>query len=101
MPWDSDTSWGPNWNDGLDFAKDAIWSVGSGYERPEFGLKFKNVVREMRDLLWTEEEIGKLLTDLESKISALVPADRDRWTSAVSTPGTGSQSTPTLESVTT
>lgn len=99
LPWDSDTSWGPNWNDGLDFAKDAIWSVRSGYERPLFELSFKNTVREMRDLLWTEEQLDLLLDRHAAKIAALVPADRDRWTSAVSTPGTGSQSTPTIESV--
>ena len=99
LPWDSDTSWGPNWNDGLDFAKDAIWSVGSGYERPEFGLKFKNVVREMRDLMWTEDEIDLLLDGLAAGIEALVPADRDRWTSAVSTPGTGSDNLPALPGV--
>jgi hypothetical protein len=99
LPWDSDTSWGPNWNDGLDFAKDAIWSVGPGFERPVFRLNYKNTIREMRDLMWTEEQIDLLLESHVAKIAALVPADRDRWTSAVSTPGTGSQSTPTIESV--
>ncbi|MDG2125541.1 MAG: lamin tail domain-containing protein, partial [Verrucomicrobiales bacterium] len=86
------------WNDGLDFCKDAIWDLGSGYDAP-FRTDYKNVVREMRDLLWTEEQIDLLLGELSAQIAALVPADRDRWASAVSTPGTGSQSTPTLESV--
>ncbi|MDG2122352.1 MAG: CotH kinase family protein, partial [Verrucomicrobiales bacterium] len=99
LPWDTDTTWGPNWNGGVEWAKSAIWNNRAGFTRPQFKLDFENVVREFRDLIWTEEQIGTLLDGLAAQIEAFVPADRDRWTRATSTPGTGSETSPTLESV--
>ena len=34
MPWDSDTSWGPNWNGGEDLCKQAIYGYGGSSRRP-------------------------------------------------------------------
>ncbi|MEZ5324450.1 MAG: lamin tail domain-containing protein [Verrucomicrobiales bacterium] len=99
MPWDSDTSWGPNWNGGVDWPKNAIWNTNTGFTRPEFERDYKNTVREFRDLIWTEDQISPLLDRLASIIAPLVPADRDRWRSATSTPGTGRESAPELEGV--
>ncbi len=93
LPWDSDTSWGPNWNGGEGFCKQAIYSANP--PRPDFMRDYRNVVREIRDLIWTEEQISLLLDPLATRISELVPADRDRWTGAVG----GSQSEPPIDSV--
>ncbi|MCH2061628.1 MAG: lamin tail domain-containing protein [Verrucomicrobiales bacterium] len=93
LPWDSDTSWGPNWNGGEGFCKQAIFDTNP--PRPDFVRDYRNVVREIRDLIWTEEQISLLLDPLVSRIADLVPADRDRWTAAVG----GSQSEPPIESV--
>lgn len=95
LPWDSDTSWGPNWNDGMDFPKQAIF--GSNQSNPvprgDFGLEYFNTVREMRDLVWTEEQISLMIDPLAAQIDQLVPADRARWLGAP----TGSQSYPAIE----
>lgn len=95
LPWDSDTSWGPNWNDGMGFAKQAIF--GSNQTNPvprgDFGLEYFNTVREMRDLVWTEEQISLMIDPLAAQIDQLVPADRARWLGAP----TGSQSYPPIE----
>ena len=93
LPWDSDTSWGPNWNGGEGFCKQAIYDTNP--PRSEFDKEYKNTVREIRDLIWTEEQINVLLDPLAAKISGLVHADIDRWVGAVG----GSESPPTLESV--
>jgi hypothetical protein len=89
LPWDSDTSWGPNWNGGVAWPKNAIWHTSRGFERPEFEREYRNTVREFRDLIWTEEQIDIVLNKLIATIGPIVPADRDRWVRAVSTPGTG------------
>ena len=93
LPWDSDTSWGPNWNGGEGFCKQAIFDTNP--PRPDFVRDYRNVVREIRDLIWTEEQISLLLDPLAAGIADLVPADRDRWTAAVG----GSQSEPPIENV--
>ena len=93
LPWDSDTSWGPNWNAGEGFCKQAIYDTNP--PRPDFVRDYRNVVREIRDLIWTEEQISLLLDPLAAGIADLVPADRDRWTGAVG----GSQSEPPIDSV--
>jgi len=97
MPWDSDTSWGPNWNGGEDLCKQAIYGYGGSSPRPDFVRDYKNVVRELRDLAWTEEQIDLLIDPLAALIADIVPADRDRWTSAPS--GAGSQNSPPIENV--
>ena len=93
LPWDSDTSWGPNWNGGEGFCKNALYGSGAP-DRSDFHREYRNVVREIRDLIWTEEQINLLLDPLAASIAPLVPADRDRWTNAIG----GSQTDPTLES---
>ncbi len=95
LPWDSDTSWGPNWNGGEDFCKVAAFGNGSSNPRPEFLKEYRNTVREIRDLIWTEEQIGLLLDPLAERLAPLVDADRDRWIGGVG----GSDSLPALDPV--
>ena len=86
MPWDSDTSWGPNWNGGWDWPKNAM------NDRVDFNKDYKNVVREFRDLVWREDQLGPLLDGFENKLAEFQLADRDRWTGATGSPNPGSQS---------
>lgn len=88
LPWDSDTSWGPNWNDGLDFPMQVVFgpNLASPSPREPFSIDYLNTVREMRDLIWTPEQVSLLIDPLAAKIDQLVPADRARWLGA---PGGG------------
>ena len=79
LPWDSDTSWGPNWGVGLDYPKNAIFD---GIGKPEFKTEYRNFIREFRDLIWIPEVIGEKLDLLSAHIAAISEADRDRWISA-------------------
>jgi len=85
LPWDSDTSWGPNWNGGWDWPKNAMSN------KLEFNKEYKNVVREIRDLIWQDDQINGLLDHLEDKLSAFSLADRDRWTGGTGSPNPGQQ----------
>ncbi len=79
LPWDSDTSWGPNWNAGIDFAHQALFS---GVGRESMITEYKNTVRAFRDLVWQEDQINPVLDRLAAVIADFVPADRDRWNGA-------------------
>ncbi|HWB02969.1 MAG TPA: lamin tail domain-containing protein [Verrucomicrobiales bacterium] len=87
LPWDSDTSWGPNWNGGWDWPKSAISTAA----KVEFNKEYKNVVREIRDLVWREDQLFPLLDYYQALLEPFTLADRDRWTSATGTPNPGAQ----------
>lgn len=97
LPQDSDTTWGPNFNGGVDFKKQAIYGYGGTNARPNFIRDYKNVVREVRDLLWTPEQISLVLDPLVTRIGPLVPVDQDRWINSPAV--TGSQSNPPIANV--
>ncbi|AQT67877.1 CotH protein [Anaerohalosphaera lusitana] len=98
LPHDSDGSWAHNvWNGNGDYPEEAIYADHPGgdhddpsnwyyfyYEgtyppKEEFILEHRNVMREMRDLLWKEDVINPMLDELAAVIAEFVPADRDRW----------------------
>jgi hypothetical protein len=85
LPWDADASWGPNWNSGIDYSTQAI---ATGADKAPFRLAYRNVIREFRDLVWTEEVVGTCIDDLAALITEFAKADRDRWRSAPSDAGT-------------
>ncbi|MBM3848341.1 MAG: hypothetical protein FJ405_18895, partial [Verrucomicrobia bacterium] len=85
LPWDSDTSWGPNWNGGEDFSKAAVLTPN----KAAYVREYKNVVREFRDLIWQRDQIEPLLDRFQVRMAAFQLADRDRWTGAP--PAAGSQ----------
>jgi hypothetical protein len=79
LPWDADASWGPTYNAGEDFAKAAIFS---SVNRPEYLKRYRNTIREFRDLVWQPDQISMLLDRMATRVAPLVPADRDRWLGA-------------------
>ena len=83
LPWDSDTSWGPNWNSGEDFSKAAAITAN----KADFVRDYRNVVREFRDLVWQRDQIEPMLDLLQSRLAPFHLADRDRWTGAPAAAG--------------
>ncbi len=79
LPWDSDASWGPNWNSGIDYTKNAIFSGGG---KPAYKQAYRNFIREFRDLVWTEEVIEPMIDEWAEFVIDFTPADRDRWRAA-------------------
>ncbi|MEN6574947.1 MAG: lamin tail domain-containing protein [Phycisphaerales bacterium] len=88
LPYDTDLTWGPNWNDGPQQPWVALEPGGhdgkAHTDNPggmtAMKMEFRNYVREFRDLLWNEETINPLLEDLAAIIRDFAPADQDRWT---------------------
>ena len=92
LPYDSDASWGPNWNEGVDYSTQAI---ATGADKLRFRIAYRNFIREFRDLLWRDDVINPVIDDLADVIRDFVPADRDRWRNAP--PAEGTQDYGTLE----
>jgi hypothetical protein len=88
LPYDTDLTWGPNWNGGP-YQPWAALEPG-GYDGKAhtdnpgglaaMKMEFRNYLREFRDLLWNAETIEPLLEDLAAGIRDFAPADQDRWT---------------------
>ncbi len=85
LPWDSDTSWGPNWNGGIDYAKQAL--CADREDRIFLQTQYKNTIREIRDLIWQPDQIDSMIDRLHAKVAPFVLADRDRWRGGTSESG--------------
>ncbi len=83
LPWDTDATWGPTYNCGEDRPYDAVFSSCDGRGDPggnaELAREYRNVVRELRDLLWQPDQISGIVNSFASDIASFVPADRIRW----------------------
>ena len=106
IPHDTDATWkrGTNdsqWNDprygpgngyrgrvvGIDLPKEAIQEItgldetdGENHpEREAFMLEYRNVIREVRDLLWQPETVNSVIDEAYLNIAEISLADRDRW----------------------
>lgn len=90
LPFDFDDSWGPYFNRGVDHGRAAIFDeeyVTEGNpvqytiqpEKSPLKQEYRNYIREYRDLLWQEDIIYPMISELASVIDDIVPADRDRW----------------------
>ncbi|UCD48782.1 MAG: lamin tail domain-containing protein, partial [Phycisphaerales bacterium] len=86
LPWDTDASWGPTWNNGEDAVYDSIFN-GGGSSRGALRTDYRNAVREVRDLLWQRDQIEGLLAEMAAPIAEFVEADRVRWLNAPSDAG--------------
>ncbi|MDP6546263.1 MAG: lamin tail domain-containing protein, partial [Phycisphaerae bacterium] len=84
LPYDSDASWGPTWNGGIDEAKSAIYDGGG---KPAMKTEYRNVIREIRDLLFVPEVINPWIDRTAAVISDFWQADYDRWEDAPSDAG--------------
>lgn len=86
LPWDTDASWGPTWNQGHDVVYNSIFPAGGGgadsASNPELQPDYYNAVREVRDLLWQRDQIELLLDEFAAPIVEFVEADLVRWLNA-------------------
>ena len=91
LPFDTDGTWGPTWNNGHDVVYNSIFpsSDGGGDSRsnPVFWPAYFNAVRELRDLLWQPDQIEPLVDQFAAIIKPLEQADRDRWRGAPTAAG--------------
>ena len=91
LPWDTDASWGPTWNSGHDVVYNSLFSAGGGgadaNSTPELWPDYFNKVREIRDLLWQEDQIGPLIDAFAAQLKPLESADAARWKGAPSDAG--------------
>lgn len=85
LPHDADASWGPDWDNGAnDYPNYAIFG-GTG--KPEFKKQYRNVCRELYDLVWTRETINTCIDDLAALNGDFADAERDRWNGAPAAAG--------------
>ena len=92
LPWDTDASWGPTWNSGHDVVYNALFSAGGGgadgNSTPELWPEYFNEVRELRDLLWQEDQINPIIDAFAAQLEPLEKADSARWKGAPADSGT-------------
>ena len=83
LPWDSDATWGPTFNKGHDVVYNSIFPTtstgGDNASTPELWPDYYNTIREIRDLLWQEDQISPLIEQFSEVIAPIIPADSDRW----------------------
>ncbi|HXJ74655.1 MAG TPA: lamin tail domain-containing protein, partial [Candidatus Dormibacteraeota bacterium] len=86
LPYDSTDTWGPTWNTGEDILYNGIFASSSAGgdpgQHPELQLEYRNVVRELRALLFQPDQIYAIIDAHAGLISALSPADMVRWSNA-------------------
>ncbi|MEZ5304882.1 MAG: lamin tail domain-containing protein [Verrucomicrobiales bacterium] len=85
IPHDHDATWYRGYHDGLsvgigvDFAMQAIYGYNGATEKAAFTREYRNVLRELRDLLWQEESVHAMIDRAAARIAEFSLADRDRW----------------------
>ncbi|HEX5218965.1 MAG TPA: lamin tail domain-containing protein [Verrucomicrobiae bacterium] len=84
LPWDTDSTWGATWNSGQDLVYNGIFLAGS---HPQLQRDYRNVVREIRDLLFQPDQINPVIDAHAARIAAFVPADLARWSNAPASGG--------------
>jgi CotH kinase protein/Lamin Tail Domain len=100
IPHDHDATWYRGYHDGLtvgigvDFPMQAIYGYNGITEKAEFTAEYRNVLRELRDLLWREDVVNPMIDRTAARIAAFHDADRDRWLSAPATAGFETAVTP-------
>lgn len=79
IPWDLDLTWADNmFGSGEDPFRDRVLTI------PQFGLEYRNRMREIRDLLYNTEQVGWIVDETASFVytpgePSLVDADRAMW----------------------
>ncbi len=88
MPFDTDDTWGPYWNYGVDHAKAAVFEVNHYNQsvvnplspaKLPLRIDYRNTMRQFRDLHWQPEVINGMIDELAKVIEGFIPAERDRW----------------------
>ena len=92
LPWDTDASWGPTWNSGHDVVYNSLFSAAGGgadgNSTPELWPAYFNEVRQLRDLLWQEDQINPIIEAFAAQLEPMEKADAARWKGSPSDAGT-------------
>ncbi len=86
LPYDGTDTWGPTWNNGEDILFNGIFPSGAtggdGGQNPEMQKDYRNVVRELRDLLFQPDQMLQIIDAFAAPIRTLAAADHVRWSNA-------------------
>jgi len=86
LPYDGTDTWGPTWNNGEDILFNGIFASsatgGDQGSNPEMQKEYRNVVRELRDLLFQPDQIMPLIDAFAAPIRTVANADFVRWSNA-------------------
>lgn len=87
LPYDTTDTWGPTWNGGQDVLHNGIFNDagvtgGDSGENLEMQKEYRNVVREIRDLLFQPDQINAVIDAFAGPLKAFAAADQARWTAA-------------------
>ncbi len=86
LPYDSTDTWGPTWNNGEDILFNGIFpssaTGGDAGAHPEMQLEYRNVVREIRALLFQPDQINAVIDAHARPLLPVAAADYDRWRAA-------------------
>lgn len=87
VPWDLDLTWAENMYasgcGGVDNIKSRLLDRPSSY--PRIAIEYRNRVREVRDLLWNDDEAWRLIDEYAGRLQGpatgptLLDADRAQW----------------------
>ena len=91
LPYDVDDTWGTFFNRGVEHGTAAIFDqiyITESVEVPQLEIdpekapikqRYRNYIREYRDLHFKPEVIDRMIEDYAEVIERILPADRDRW----------------------
>jgi hypothetical protein len=86
LPYDGTDTWGPTWNNGEDILFNGIFPSGAtggdSGQNAEMQKEYRNVVRELRDLLFQPEQMLPIIDAFAGPIRMLAAADHVRWSNA-------------------
>jgi len=86
LPYDSTDTWGPTWNNGEDILFNGIFPSGAtggdSGQNPEMQKEYRNVVRELRDLLFQPDQMLPIIDAFAGPLRTVAAADHVRWSNA-------------------
>ncbi|HKX61619.1 MAG TPA: lamin tail domain-containing protein, partial [Verrucomicrobiae bacterium] len=86
LPYDSTDTWGPTWNNGEDILFNGIFpssaTGGDSGQNPALQIEYRNVVRELRDLLFQPDQINGIIDAHATPLLPVAAADFARWRNA-------------------
>jgi hypothetical protein len=86
MPYDSTDTWGATWNTGDDLLFNGIFpstaTGGDQGQHPEMQTEYRNVVREIRALLFQPDQMNPIIDAFAAVAKPVALADASRWSNA-------------------
>src|SRR6185503_8237450 len=86
LPYDTTDTWGATWNNGDDVLYNGIFpstaTGGDPGQNPEMQKEYRNVVREIRELLFQPDQITAIIDAFAVPLLPLAQADFARWAAA-------------------